>query len=474
MTKPDLFVGVPVYNGVATVVETLECIQRQTYRNIRVVISIDGNDTASALACEPYTSDPRFEIVVHTERRGWHGNLNWLIAHADLPYFSFWQQDDLADDTFLEHLRAELERHPEAVVAYADIQWFGTRTDLESAPSIIGSTSERVVRHIRALRHEPMVGLLRASAIDRTRDAITPTLDESCQEEFVFLARLAAVGSFRRVEGTLYRKRAHGTNAYQRFIDFPEYRRRRGWISMGIGLIGVAASVFPTRHRRDVIEFVAERLAVALPGLGYFYLPAPTQGEISRFVRELLVEAHLGSTLTPSTRPNVVAGHTIHPAVGEGVAAWHHDALRRDDMSRQIDETGSLHLATGIDGEGRALLGGGWSTTDKEGVWSDADRATILLPRLPRGTWRIELRGTVYQPRTLDRPAQVTWSVDGGSAVAADLAGGAVVALVEVGRARQAVIQLGLPDAASPKDENLSDDPRHLGYFLFGVVITRV
>jgi hypothetical protein len=129
------------------------------------------------------------------------------------------------------------------------------------------------MQHIEAIRYEPLRGLMRASLLSSGEDAIPVTEDESCQEEFVFLARMAAAGAFIRVDAAMYFKRLHGTNAFVRWRDFPDWRRRRGWISAGVGMYKVAAELTPEELRSKLLGLVLDRMAIDRPGRGFFYLP---------------------------------------------------------------------------------------------------------------------------------------------------------------------------------------------------------
>ena len=68
-------IGVPVYRGAAFIAETLRAIQAQTYRNIDILISIDGNDDRSAECCKPFLKDSRFKIVMQDRQLGWAENI---------------------------------------------------------------------------------------------------------------------------------------------------------------------------------------------------------------------------------------------------------------------------------------------------------------------------------------------------------------------------------------------------------------
>jgi glycosyltransferase involved in cell wall biosynthesis len=465
-----------VYDGADTVAETLRSLSTQTYRDFRVLISVDAGDEDSAAVCKPFAEDPRFSIAVHDERLGWHGNFNWLVRRADLPFYCFWQQDDLAEPDFLERLRAEMMRHPDTAIAYADIQWFGARSDRQSAPSIVGSAPSRVREHILRLSHVPLLGMMRAGFFDRSRHALAETPDESSQQEFVFLARLAAAGAFRRVGDTLYHKRAGPASTHLRFLDLSEARRRREWIAMGVGLIDVASRVYRPSRLATVAEFVAERLAVRLPGRDYFYLPAPTDLEIARFVAELLAEARLEpGVLASRRRRNALLGREAHPAVRTGIERAVEASRLCRSLTASLADEGRASIAFGTGAPGLALLAQGWSVAEAGGVWAYAYGATLLLPELPAGRWAVTVAGLPRTSPAAARNQRIEWALGSEERRVAPLdaaTGAAFTFEFDLGVPDETpVLHLTFPDASAPASAGTQDDPRRLGFFVSSVTI---
>lgn len=475
--EADVVVGVPVYRGADVVAETLQSIRDQTYPHYRVVISVDADDRASAAACEAFLDDPRFEMVVHESHLGWHGNFNWLASHADLPFYCYWQQDDLAEPNFLESLRAEMLTHPDTAIAHADIQWFGARTDRQSSASIVGRRTTRLAEHILRLSHVPLLGMWRTAFIDKERGLLADTPEESSQQEFVFLARMAAAGAFRRVDDTLYLKRAGEASTHLRFQTLPEARRRREWIAMGAGLIEVASEVFRPSRLPTVAEFVAERLAIHLPDRDYFYLPAPLDLEITRFVVELLSEAPSDPVRVPRRRRNALLRRASHPAVRAGVALAQKADEMLSAMSASISTKGKTSVPFGASEDGMALLGQGWSVGQQDGVWSHSDEATVLLPELPEGRWAMTVRG-YPRPSPPDVPTtHIGWALGPDEpyieTIDASDQAGIEFEFEADGSRRGGTLRLAFPDAASPASLGMGDDPRHLGFFMSSLSISR-
>ena len=278
MTDADIFIAMPVYRGAEVVAESLRAIRDQTYQHYRILISVDPSDDASAEICHSFASDDRIEVVEQPVRLGWPGNFNWLVRKCDRPFFCYWQQDDLASTGYLETLRNTLILHPEAAVAYTDVQWFGARFGRDASPSTKGDALRRVLDRIEAIDYQPLRGLIRSSAFPRRDDAIPPTDEAATHQESVFLLDIAARGEFHRVVEALYFKRAHAANTFARWDREPDDVRRSAWISMGVGMLATALSVAPRPEHARMLATVIDRLTIAWPGRG-FYAPMDQSAE---------------------------------------------------------------------------------------------------------------------------------------------------------------------------------------------------
>jgi glycosyltransferase involved in cell wall biosynthesis len=57
-------VAVPVWRGADYVAETLESVLRQRGAELRIIVSVDGDDETSEAACRPFLADPRVQLLV--------------------------------------------------------------------------------------------------------------------------------------------------------------------------------------------------------------------------------------------------------------------------------------------------------------------------------------------------------------------------------------------------------------------------
>ncbi|HET9258815.1 MAG TPA: glycosyltransferase [Acidimicrobiia bacterium] len=462
-----VFIAMPVYRGAEVIDETIRSILDQEYDDFHLVMSVDGADDPSVEVCRKYTSDPRIGVVVQEERLGWPGNFNWLVDNCDREFFCYWQQDDLATTGYLGNLRRELLARPDAAIAHSDVQWFGASFDRTSTPSIEGDPLSRVMQHIEAIRYEPLRGLMRSSMLPQDGPAIPVTEDESCQEEFVFLTHMAAQGAFVRTGTAMYFKRLHASNVFKRWFGFPDWRRRRGWLSMGSGMYHIARRFSPTEAWPTVLAQIADRLAVSRVGRGHFYLPPQHREGVARFVRDFVDYSGAGyEELGPSgSRP----GSLERPVNEDVLGALQQERINlelRAELEDRLDRQGAVILS--LDDEAlSAILGFGWSDVEPWGVWTDGGEARLRIPAPAGRAWRATLAGRVYAP---NGPVQIGVG-SGRHQMTHSWHEGESVRLVVEGSGSEGHLLLDLPDASAPLSNGVSDDSRML---CFAVTEVRV
>jgi Glycosyl transferase family 2 len=469
----SVYIAMPVYRGADVIEETIRSILDQTYGDFHLVMSVDGADDPTGEVCRKYEQDSRIDVVVQDRRLGWPGNFNWLVNNCDREFFCYWQQDDFASTGYLENLRRELLARPDASIAYTDVQWFGARFDRTNSPSIEGDDPlSRVMQHIEAIRYEPLRGLIRSSMLPQRADPIPVTADESSQEEFVFLADLAAAGPFLRVDSAMYFKRLHGENSFMRWQKLPAWRRRREWISMGAAMYRVARNLAAPELWPLVLGHVLDRLAVDRPGRAYFHVPHQSHEEIGRFVHDFVASSEIDTSDlgTEPVQPGPL-DHPISKAILDAMSAERSQVDRRSDFARVLTEERTLTIDFSIESSW-SLLGAGWNTPENWGVWSDAQEVSIRVPVAGTVPWRGRLTGRVFPD---------TRSVRIGSAVGdrpfdyVEVAARDPVKLtLESSAATPSVIRLHLPDASSPLDEGISEDGRLLGVGLERITLDLV
>ena len=126
VTTPQVTICIPVYNGAEFVAQTLNSVARQTYPNVRVIISDDASSDGSTELCRVIAQKHGFELTVQPRRRGWIENCNVLLERARSNFVCIVAHDDVLDERYIAALAAHLAATPVCVQAFCDVQGFGS------------------------------------------------------------------------------------------------------------------------------------------------------------------------------------------------------------------------------------------------------------------------------------------------------------------------------------------------------------
>lgn len=451
-------IGVPVFEGALTLPETLRSIQEQTFTDIEVLISVDAGDGESEGAIRPFLADPRFRLVHQSERRGWAGNLDWLMRQARGEFFCYWQQDDLASQNYIEDLVLGHELNPGSSVTYSDVQWFGASFAREALASLDArGPYQRVLQYLDAQHWIPLRGLIPTALI-----AALPDWARLCSAspwENGFLAFLAGCGPMVRSEGSLYFKRAHRQQWGSTFESRPLDQRRRDWIIRARTLLAALDSFSTEGSSTTSLALVVDRFTHTPPGrfVDYRYTQEPAVG---RFLRDwqALYLGELDDRL--STWP-----------VGVG---WPHDSAEDARVeriaamarARAIEADSYLSLTPASELSGEPYLGFGWSHREKWGVWSEVPSPTLFIPRASTHAV-LTVRGALFGPA--GEPARIEWTIEGGTSCQLTARCGEPLEFEIPTKPGDRLLNLHLPDAMAPAEIEVSTDPRTLGFGLTGM-----
>ena len=269
--SPRITVGVPVYKGTEQIAAALTSLQEQTFRDFEVIISVDGNDQATAEACRPFLNDARFRMVVQPERLDWFGNLNWLLRQPMAEFFCYRQHDDTTAPRFFETLLKVADTRPDAAAVYSDCQWSGGRSEIEIAPSIEGSTLHRLRQHIEQKFPVAVRGIFRRDAVAQA-GPVRGDEFRGLSEVFVWLAKVLRWGAFVRVPEPIYFRLDHRDNFHKQWFDWPEEKKRASWTTLFTGLLEATMPACTTPQERLFFQqFILDRIAVFREPQSYHY-----------------------------------------------------------------------------------------------------------------------------------------------------------------------------------------------------------
>jgi glycosyltransferase involved in cell wall biosynthesis len=272
--KPRVTVGIPVFRGEKFVATAIESLATQTSRDFKAIISVDGADEGSAAICRASELDPRFRVVLQPARLGFAGNFNWLIERLDTEFFVYLSQDDRLDPAYIETLVAHADRHPDALVVYPDLQWFGEKQSLDREPEFQGSAFDRVIAQLKNGHWRAFHGLLRAEAVKLAGPLVTGSPD-GIFEDVVWFTKVMRSGTARGVPHALYLKRLHAEAVSRRQTAWPRARVRRAWLGAWSNLIEAALPAAANLDDvRRMFTLVLKRVALHAPDMAWFFDPS--------------------------------------------------------------------------------------------------------------------------------------------------------------------------------------------------------
>ncbi len=112
-SAPLVSILLPTYNAYPFILERIDGIRTQTYRNFRVIIFDSGSSDGTQEVIKSATKDPRFEVI-SGPREGLYKAWNFLKKKATGSYCYIATADDSFHPDFLQVAVEDLETNPSA------------------------------------------------------------------------------------------------------------------------------------------------------------------------------------------------------------------------------------------------------------------------------------------------------------------------------------------------------------------------
>ena len=113
----QITVGIPVFNAMPYLPESLESILRQNYNDFDILVVNDGSTDGSTEYLHS-VRDSRLRVV-DQENRGLSGTLNRMLAEVDTPWLARHDADDVAYPQRLASVIQYIDRHPDSGMFYS-------------------------------------------------------------------------------------------------------------------------------------------------------------------------------------------------------------------------------------------------------------------------------------------------------------------------------------------------------------------
>ncbi|UHD17095.1 glycosyltransferase family 2 protein [Thiocapsa bogorovii] len=210
MEKPNVTIGLPVFNGENFLSEAIESVLGQDYADFELIIRDNASTDGTAAICrEACEKDSRIRYLRSETNVGAAPNFNAIVGDARGQYFKWLAHDDLMAPTFLSRCVERLEQDHTSVLACPRVRFIDAAgKPLEDYISPFRTAdSDPVVRFKETLSGHPcyeVFGLIRLDELRKTR-----LIGSYKHGDGVLLSHLALLGRFAEIPQCLFLSRRH-------------------------------------------------------------------------------------------------------------------------------------------------------------------------------------------------------------------------------------------------------------------------
>lgn len=105
MKNEKIDILVPVFNGESYIARCLDSLEKQTYKDIRIVIADDGSTDKTAEIIKNYMQKyENIEYFYKINEKSISKTRNFLLTKISSKYFTFFDSDDYAENNYIEEL----------------------------------------------------------------------------------------------------------------------------------------------------------------------------------------------------------------------------------------------------------------------------------------------------------------------------------------------------------------------------------
>ena len=137
MKEPRITVLIGAYNCATTLIEALDSLMNQTYKDFIVVLCDDGSkDDTLNIATNYAASHNNFVIIKNEHNMGLNYTLNHCLEYANTDYVARMDGDDISLPTRFEKEIGFLDTHPEYAIVSAPMIHFDENGDFRTGHAI--------------------------------------------------------------------------------------------------------------------------------------------------------------------------------------------------------------------------------------------------------------------------------------------------------------------------------------------------
>jgi len=221
---PKVSIGLPVYNGERHLVETIDSILAQTYRDFELIVSDNSSTDGSREICRRYAErDSRVRFFPSEVNKGAAWNFRRVFELARGPYFRWAPSDDVFAPESVAACVEVLDAHPDAVLCYPKTVLIdGASSVIKPYDDNLDLRSDSPVERFRMAAHQiglvnVMYGLMRTEKVRQTR-----LIRHYPGADIIFLLELTLYGKFVEINRPLFFRRMHEQASSSMKSDVPQ------------------------------------------------------------------------------------------------------------------------------------------------------------------------------------------------------------------------------------------------------------
>lgn len=251
--KPLVTIGLVVYNESRFLVETFESLLAQDYPNLDVVVCDNCSTDDTADICKSFAeADNRVRYFRHSDNIGSPANSIFALEQARGDYFMWAAGHDTWAPDLVSKCVAELERRPDAAIAYGASSWIdidGRELDKESGWYDTRGL-DPMLRFFFAFwgNPHPILGVIRTRYLREI-----PRIFTCIGADQIILTELVLRGDFIHVRDTSWcRRQPRAEEAYKeklRRYTSSEFGMAGSWIDRKLPLLRL-----PLEQSRSVVR----------------------------------------------------------------------------------------------------------------------------------------------------------------------------------------------------------------------------
>lgn len=235
--KPRVSIGIPVYNGAATLPGALDSWLQQTYDSFEVVVSDNAStDDTEQIVRDYHARDPRVQYFRNDENLGQIANFNLAFERARGKYFRWAGCNDSWEANYIERCAATLDENPGAILVTCQHKYHADDGSViyeeYEGPRVSDPRPERRFARMLWFLHQsryifdPIYSMVHSDALRRT-----PLLQMMLGTDLLLAAELSLLGPFCHVQECLVHQHITPDVSDDEFLQRfdPTQTSARGW-----------------------------------------------------------------------------------------------------------------------------------------------------------------------------------------------------------------------------------------------------